>query len=81
MATRPLGASFADWLGKPSSSKGLGLGDGRVALIVEMLANVNLAHDLKLLAAQGRVVVIGSRGDVTISGLLYTQGSCNASFL
>ena len=32
-----------------------------------MLANVNLGYDLKLLAARGRVVIIGSRGDVTIS--------------
>jgi NADPH:quinone reductase len=38
-----------------------------VDLILEMLANVNLGHDLKLLAPRGRVVVIGSRGDVTIS--------------
>jgi NADPH2:quinone reductase len=38
-----------------------------VNLILEMLANVNLGQDLKLLAPQGRVVVIGSRGDVTIS--------------
>lgn len=38
-----------------------------VNLILEMLANVNLGHDLKLLATHGRVVVIGSRGDVTIS--------------
>jgi len=38
-----------------------------VDLILEMLANVNLGHDLKLLAPYGRVVVIGSRGDVTIS--------------
>ena len=38
-----------------------------VNLILEMLANVNLGHDLKLLAPEGRVVVIGSRGDVTIS--------------
>ena len=36
-------------------------------LILEMLANVNLGHDLKLVATGGRVVVIGSRGDVTIS--------------
>jgi NADPH:quinone reductase len=36
-------------------------------LILEMLANVNLGHDLKLLGAHGRVVVIGSRGDVTIT--------------
>lgn len=42
--------------------------DGRgVDLILEMLANVNLGRDLKLLATEGRVVVIGSRGDVTIT--------------
>ena len=42
--------------------------EGRgVDLILEMLANVNLGHDLKLLALHGRVVVIGSRGDVTIT--------------
>ena len=38
-----------------------------VKLILEMLANVNLGHDLKMLATNGRVVVIGSRGDVTIT--------------
>lgn len=35
--TRPLGASFADWFGKPRSISGLGLGDGfvsGVALVV-----------------------------------------------
>jgi NADPH:quinone reductase len=48
-----------------------------VDLIFEMLANVNLGHDLKLLAPQGRVVVIGSRGDVTISprDLMARRGS------
>jgi NADPH:quinone reductase len=38
-----------------------------VDIILEMLANVNLGADLKLLAQKGRVVVIGSRGDVTIT--------------
>ena len=32
-----------------------------------MLANVNLSHDTKLLANNGRVIVIGSRGEVTIN--------------
>lgn len=32
VVTRPFGASVADWLGKPKSSGGLGLGDGSVAL-------------------------------------------------
>jgi NADPH2:quinone reductase len=42
--------------------------DGQgVDLILEMLANVNLGNDLKLLAFRGRVVVIGSRGEVTIA--------------
>ena len=38
-----------------------------VDVILEMLANVNLGADLKLLATNGRVIVIGSRGDVTIT--------------
>jgi len=37
-----------------------------VDLILEMLANVNLNSDLKLLAPFGRVVVIGNRGTVEI---------------
>lgn len=42
-------------------------GGAGVDIILEMLANVNLGHDLKMLAIHGRVVVIGSRGDVTIT--------------
>ena len=38
-----------------------------VNVILEMLANVNLGHDLPILAKNGRVVVIGSRGDVQIT--------------
>jgi len=37
-----------------------------VDLILEMLANVNLGKDLTVLASQGRVVVIGSRGKIEI---------------
>lgn len=37
-----------------------------VDLILEMLANVNLGKDLGVLAKNGRVVVIGSRGKVEI---------------
>jgi hypothetical protein len=35
--TRPLGASVADWLGKPTGRSGLGLGDGTVTLIAALL--------------------------------------------
>jgi NADPH2:quinone reductase len=38
-----------------------------VDVIVEMLANVNLGHDLTILAKSGRVVIIGSRGRVEIN--------------
>ena len=51
---------YTDQIMKATSGRG-------VDVILEMLANVNLAADLKLLATYGRVVVIGSRGDVTIT--------------
>lgn len=35
--TRPLGASFADWFGKPRNVTGLGVGDGPVALVLAIL--------------------------------------------
>ncbi|MGH7191118.1 MAG: NADPH:quinone reductase [Acetobacteraceae bacterium] len=38
-----------------------------VDVIVEMLANVNLARDLTVLARDGRVVIVGSRGSVEIN--------------
>lgn len=40
--------------------------DRGVDVILEMLANVNLDHDLASLGVGGRVVVIGSRGRVEI---------------
>lgn len=44
------------------------LTDGRgVDVILEMLANVNLDKDLEMLAKLGRVVVIGSRGNIEIN--------------
>jgi len=51
---------YQDEIMKASGGRG-------VDVILEMLANVNLGGDLKMLALHGRVVVIGSRGDVTIT--------------
>lgn len=51
---------YQDQIMKASGGRG-------VDVILEMLANVNLAGDLKMLALHGRVVVIGSRGDATIT--------------
>ncbi len=46
----------------------LAITEGRgVDIILEMLANVNLGNDLKLLAPDGRIVIIGSRGEVEIN--------------
>lgn len=40
---------------------------GGINIILEMLANVNLGKDLPLLAQNGRVIIIGSRGNVEIT--------------
>jgi len=53
-------AGYADEILKITDGKGLDV-------ILEMLANVNLATDLKLLALRGRVIVIGNRGEITIN--------------
>jgi len=53
-------AGYRDEILKATGGKGVGV-------ILEMLANVNLGHDLTLLAQGGRVIVIGSRGEVTIN--------------
>jgi len=53
-------AGYMDAILKATSGHG-------VDVVLEMLANVNLGADLKLLARFGRVIVIGSRGDVTIT--------------
>lgn len=52
--------------------------DGKgVDLILEMLANVNLAKDLEILAKFGKVVVIGSRGTVEIDPRLAMAGDAD----
>jgi NADPH:quinone reductase len=53
-------ADFADQLMKVTSGNG-------VNVIVEMLANKNLAKDLTLLSRGGRVVVVGNRGTIEIN--------------
>lgn len=52
-------ADYRDEILRAAGGKG-------VDLILEMLANVNLDHDLDLLAPGGTVVVIGNRGRVEI---------------
>src|ERR1700675_898101 len=51
---------YLDEIMKASGGRG-------VDIVLEMLANVNLANDLKLLATNGRVIVIGNRGEITVN--------------
>ena len=37
VVTRPLGASFADWVAKPHAARGLGVGDGVVSLVLTII--------------------------------------------
>jgi len=53
-------AGYAEEIQKVTGGQG-------VDVVLEMLANVNLATDLKLLALHGRVIVIGNRGEITIN--------------
>lgn len=38
-----------------------------IDVIIEMLANINLEKDLKIMALNGRVIIVGNRGEVTIN--------------
>jgi uncharacterized membrane-anchored protein len=42
--TRPLGASFADWLSKPHALSGLNLGDGQVAAVATVIIAALVAY-------------------------------------
>ena len=35
--TRPLGATFADWIGRPRTLSGLGIGTGVVSLVLTIM--------------------------------------------
>ena len=53
-------ADYADAIRAATDGKG-------VDVVIEMLANVNLARDLSLLGRRGRVVVVGNRGSIEIN--------------
>jgi NADPH2:quinone reductase len=53
-------SAYRDAIARATNGRG-------VDVILEMLANVNLGHDGPMLARHGRVVVIGSRGEVMIN--------------
>src|SRR5438874_674196 len=53
-------ADYQEEIMKSTTGRGLDI-------ILEMLANVNLSADLKLLATNGRVIIIGNRGEISIN--------------
>jgi uncharacterized membrane-anchored protein len=74
--TRPLGASFADWFGKPAShGGGLGFGDGTVALVMSAAIAVGVAYvavrrnDIQPPSAEERTPVTPA-GDAFSTGLV-----------
>jgi hypothetical protein len=68
VATRPFGASFADWMGKPQSVGGLGVGDGVVAAVLTVVIFVLVAYlgitrrDVQLTARAPRAARLASAG-------------------
>ena len=44
VVTRPLGASFADWLSKPHSLSGANFGDGPVALVITIIVAILVGY-------------------------------------
>jgi NADPH2:quinone reductase len=63
-------AGYAEEIMKATGGRG-------VDVILEMLANVNLSADLKSLAMNGRVIIIGNRGEININprDLMLRRGS------
>jgi NADPH:quinone reductase len=61
---------YLDEIMKATGGRGLDI-------ILEMVAHVNLANDMKLLATNGRIIVIGNRGEITINprDLMSRRGS------
>jgi NADPH2:quinone reductase len=53
-------AGYQEEIMKASGGRG-------VDIILEMLANVNLSADLKMLAMNGRVIIVGSRGEISVN--------------
>jgi len=66
-------AGYTDEIMKATGGRG-------VDVVLEMLANVNLSADMKLLATNGRVIVIGNRGEITINArdIMVRRGSIRA---
>jgi len=63
-------AGYTDEIVKATGGRG-------VDVILEMLANVNMMSDLQMLAMNGRLIIIGNRGEITINPrlLMHRRGT------
>ncbi len=59
VVTRPLGASFSDWISKPASLTGLNFGNGRTAIVFSAVVLVLVAY---LAAARPDAQTVGDEG-------------------
>ncbi len=66
---RSLGCTHAFHHGETGYEKAIieATGGRGVDVVVEMLANVNLARDMDLIAPRGRIVVVGNRGETIVN--------------
>ncbi len=67
VVTRPLGASFADWMGKPQLVGGLGWGSGKVALVLTLAIFLLVAYLAVTRADVQRVRRVSPRATTTSS--------------
>lgn len=67
IVTRPLGASFADWLGVPPERGGLNLGTGPVSLVLLLVIAVCVGYLAAMHTATGGDMPARIRGDETRS--------------
>lgn len=48
-------------------------------VIIEMLANVNLANDLSLVAQRGRIIIVGNRGEIELDPRMIMVRNANVN--
>lgn len=51
----------------------------RPDIIIEFLANENLATDLELIAEYGKIIIVGNRGEITINPRVIMQKECDVT--
>jgi uncharacterized membrane-anchored protein len=64
IVTRPLGASFSDWISKPSALTGLGFGNGRTAIVFGVAVLIAVSY-LAIARPDSQRAAVSSEGERT----------------